>query len=109
MAMSLYRGGSGPVIAIGEGSRVPWSSRDDPFLTGGDASSAMTISASADNQINVLELRRIMRTRDDTKRQSYLAALDRCQKDWCKITVGRLTGWTPAAALWGSDDALQCR
>jgi SH3-like domain-containing protein len=38
-----------------------------------------------------------------------LAALDRCQKDWCKITVGRVTGWTPATALWGAVDALQCR
>jgi SH3-like domain-containing protein len=38
-----------------------------------------------------------------------LAALDRCQKDWCKITVGRVTGWTPAAALWGAADPPQCR
>lgn len=38
-----------------------------------------------------------------------MAMLDRCQKGWCKITVARVTGWTPAASLWGTDDAVQCR
>jgi SH3-like domain-containing protein len=38
-----------------------------------------------------------------------LAALDRCQNDWCKITVGRVTGWTPISALWGTADTVQCR
>jgi SH3-like domain-containing protein len=38
-----------------------------------------------------------------------LAALDRCDKDWCKIRVGRASGWAAASALWGSADAPQCR
>jgi SH3-like domain-containing protein len=38
-----------------------------------------------------------------------LAALDRCSKDWCKIKVGSVVGWTPASDLWGTDDAAQCR
>jgi SH3-like domain-containing protein len=38
-----------------------------------------------------------------------LAALDRCQKDWCKIKVGTVTGWAAAADLWGTAEAPQCR
>jgi SH3-like domain-containing protein len=38
-----------------------------------------------------------------------LADLDRCDKDWCRVRVGRVTGWAPAAELWGAGDALQCR
>ena len=38
-----------------------------------------------------------------------LASLDRCLKGWCKIQVDRISGWAPAQALWGADDALQCR
>jgi len=38
-----------------------------------------------------------------------LAALDRCRKDWCRITVGRVTDWTAASALWGTTEAPQCR
>lgn len=38
-----------------------------------------------------------------------LASLDRCQKGWCRIRVAQMVGWTPAQALWGDDDAPQCR
>jgi SH3-like domain-containing protein len=38
-----------------------------------------------------------------------LAGLDRCQKDWCRISVGRVTGWTQASTLWGTSEAPQCR
>jgi SH3-like domain-containing protein len=38
-----------------------------------------------------------------------LAALDRCQKDWCKIKVGAVTGWAAASDLWGTAEAPQCR
>jgi SH3-like domain-containing protein len=38
-----------------------------------------------------------------------LAALNQCKKDWCRISVGRVSGWTQASALWGTDDAPQCR
>jgi SH3-like domain-containing protein len=38
-----------------------------------------------------------------------LAALDRCKGDWCRITVGRTTGWAAASALWGTAEAPQCR
>ena len=38
-----------------------------------------------------------------------LAALDRCQKDWCKIKVGSVSGWAAASDLWGVAEAPQCR
>ena len=38
-----------------------------------------------------------------------LAAVDRCQKDWCRIHVGRAAGWVQAASVWGADDGPQCR
>jgi SH3-like domain-containing protein len=38
-----------------------------------------------------------------------LAALDRCQKDWCRVRVDGVSGWTPRDALWGASPAVQCR
>jgi SH3-like domain-containing protein len=38
-----------------------------------------------------------------------LAAVDRCQSDWCKIHIGRASGWVQAASVWGADDRPQCR
>jgi SH3-like domain-containing protein len=38
-----------------------------------------------------------------------LAAVDRCQEGWCKIHVGRASGWVQAASVWGADDKPQCR
>lgn len=38
-----------------------------------------------------------------------LAALDRCDRDWCKIKVGPVTGWAAASDLWGTAEAPQCR
>ncbi len=38
-----------------------------------------------------------------------LAALDRCQGDWCKVKIGSVSGWVQAGAVWGIDPAPQCR
>jgi SH3-like domain-containing protein len=39
-----------------------------------------------------------------------LAELDRCNKEgWCKLKTGRADGWAPAAEVWGTDEAPQCR
>jgi len=38
-----------------------------------------------------------------------LAELDRCDKDWCRVRVGRTSGWALAADLWGAAEAPQCR
>lgn len=37
-----------------------------------------------------------------------LAGLDRCQGDWCRLSVGGVSGWAPAARLWGVAPAAQC-
>ena len=57
-----------------------------------------------------------MRTGPDTRadirailRPRALASLDKCQKDWCKISAGGATGWVPQAALWGTESAAVCR
>lgn len=39
-----------------------------------------------------------------------LAALVRCDsKGWCKVRVDGVSGWAPAAAFWGTHEAIQCR
>ena len=38
-----------------------------------------------------------------------VAALDRCDKGWCKIHLEGASGWVREGALWGTSDALQCR
>lgn len=37
-----------------------------------------------------------------------LAALDRCQKGWCKVHVDGVTGWAKEGQLWGTSPAVQC-
>ena len=37
------------------------------------------------------------------------AGLNRCDKGWCKVQVGRVKGWIDAGAVWGTNDAPQCR
>ena len=38
-----------------------------------------------------------------------VAALDRCDKGWCKVHLEGASGWVREGALWGTSDALQCR
>lgn len=38
-----------------------------------------------------------------------LAAFERCQKDWCAVRIGSVSGWTRASALWGVNNEAQCR
>ncbi|WP_293386484.1 SH3 domain-containing protein [Phenylobacterium sp.] len=38
-----------------------------------------------------------------------LAALDRCDKGWCKVKADRASGWVREGALWGTADTPQCR
>jgi SH3-like domain-containing protein len=38
-----------------------------------------------------------------------LANLDRCQGGWCRVSVAGVSGWVPAARLWGVAPAAQCR
>jgi SH3-like domain-containing protein len=38
-----------------------------------------------------------------------MAALDRCDKGWCKVHVDGVSGWVREGALWGTSDAQQCR
>jgi SH3-like domain-containing protein len=38
-----------------------------------------------------------------------LAALDRCDKGWCKVRADHASGWVREGALWGTTEALQCR
>lgn len=54
------------------------------------------------------------RPRAEAEIRAYLnpraiAALVRCDEDWCKVRVDGVTGWAPASGLWGTADAVQCR
>jgi SH3-like domain-containing protein len=33
-----------------------------------------------------------------------LADLGRCDKDWCRVRVSRVSGWARASDLWGADE-----
>jgi SH3-like domain-containing protein len=37
------------------------------------------------------------------------ATLEGCEKGWCKVRLGKVKGWVPAADVWGADPAPQCR
>ena len=41
-------------------------------------------------------------------RPNALAQLNKCAKDWCKVSVGGVDGWAPAQALWGTQTAAVC-
>jgi SH3-like domain-containing protein len=38
-----------------------------------------------------------------------LAALDRCERGWCRVRADGVSGWTRQGELWGTAQALQCR
>jgi SH3-like domain-containing protein len=38
-----------------------------------------------------------------------LAALDKCEKGWCRIKLGKTRGWVPESEVWGTAEAPQCR
>jgi SH3-like domain-containing protein len=37
-----------------------------------------------------------------------LAALDRCDKGWCKVKADHASGWVREGVLWGTTDTPQC-
>lgn len=37
-----------------------------------------------------------------------LAALDHCDKGWCKVRADHATGWVREGELWGTTDSPQC-
>lgn len=38
-----------------------------------------------------------------------MAALVRCDKDWCRVKADEASGWVRAGELWGTAEAVQCR
>jgi len=38
-----------------------------------------------------------------------MAALVRCEKDWCRVRADEATGWVRAGELWGTGEGVQCR
>jgi SH3-like domain-containing protein len=56
----------------------------------------------------------VRRPKDGSQSRAYLnpralAALDRCDKGWCKVSVDGASGWVREGALWGTAEAPQCR
>lgn len=41
-------------------------------------------------------------------RPDALASLNKCAKDWCKVSVGGIDGWAPASSLWGTQPTAAC-
>ena len=41
-------------------------------------------------------------------RPNALASLNKCARDWCKVSVGGVEGWAPASALWGTQTTAAC-
>jgi SH3-like domain-containing protein len=40
---------------------------------------------------------------------SALASLERCERGWCRVAAGGVSGWAPQGQLWGANEAPQCR
>ena len=38
-----------------------------------------------------------------------LASLDKCRKDWCRISSAGQTGWVPEKSLWGTQASAACK
>jgi SH3-like domain-containing protein len=38
-----------------------------------------------------------------------IAALDRCEAGWCRVSVDKTAGWTPETEVWGAAEGLRCR
>ncbi len=38
-----------------------------------------------------------------------LASLDHCKGDWCKVSVGGVSGWIARADVWGAGEGVQCK
>jgi SH3-like domain-containing protein len=56
----------------------------------------------------------LRRPRADARAAAFLnpralAALDRCEKGWCRVHVDAVTGWARQGDLWGTAPAPQCR
>ena len=56
----------------------------------------------------------LKRPKDGFRAAAYLnshslAALDRCEKGWCKVRADHASGWVREGVLWGTTDTLQCR
>lgn len=56
----------------------------------------------------------LKRPKDGSRASAYLnshslAALDRCDKGWCKVKADHANGWVREGVLWGTTDTPQCR
>jgi SH3-like domain-containing protein len=56
----------------------------------------------------------LKRPKDGFRTEAYLnshslAALDHCDKGWCKVRADHASGWVREGVLWGTTDAPQCR
>jgi SH3-like domain-containing protein len=55
----------------------------------------------------------LKRPKDGMRPAAYLnshalAALDRCDKGWCKVRADHASGWVREGTLWGTTDTPQC-
>jgi len=54
------------------------------------------------------------RPKDDSRAVAFLnpramAALVRCDKDWCRVRADEAAGWVRVGELWGTAEAIQCK
>lgn len=108
-----YRKASMPVQIISE-------TRDWRLVCDVDGGVAWVSKTMLQNQKTVmvpnngkkLELRASPDTGSKIKayiRPRSLAQMDKCRKDWCKVTAGGISGWVPQASLWGTQTQAVCR
>ncbi len=41
-------------------------------------------------------------------RPKSIAQLEKCKKDWCRISAGGISGWVPRNNLWGTQEEPAC-
>jgi SH3-like domain-containing protein len=110
--MWVYRVKGLPVQVVAETSE--WRRICDP-----EGSLVWVHRRTTDGRRTVLNVKQervtlLRRPRPDARAAAFLnpralAALDRCEKGWCKVHVDGVSGWAKEGDLWGTAPAPQCR
>lgn len=110
--MWVYRVKGLPVQVVAETS--DWRRICDP-----EGSLVWVHKRTTDGRRTVMNVRRqrvtlFRRPKPDARPAAFLnpralAALDRCERGWCKVHVDGVSGWAREGDLWGTAPAPQCR
>jgi len=108
----VYRARGLPLQVIAETSE--WRRVCDPEGTLAWVHKRTTDGRRTVMNITAQSVTLLKRPKDGFKAVAYLnphslAALDHCDKGWCKVKADHEAGWVRQGALWGATETPQCR